>query len=401
MSSSTPTNPFADPEPLRPAMRTYVSSFGLPPPPPPKPNHHEESLYTYSRTAADWIPVTNKDLPSPAASSSSSNANSRPAQTLPYSTPIRIFSWNIDFNSSSTEERTQAQIDYIAEQLGNEAENTIVLLQEVHPWALQILLDVEWVQQTFSVTSTRLAENSSLYGTVTFVGRNLAVAVERVWRLVYKNTFYGRDCVFVDILVGPVALKGDGKGKGSIREKRVLRIGNTHLESLKGGDTIRPKQMAELRSWMEEEDVYAGVVGGDFNAISKCDIGMPEREGFVDLWLASGEEEGREAGNTWGYNTNEDEVCDFPPGRLDKIVGFGKVTVAKEGMKVVARGVMAEIPVYDRESDEPGPVEVYRVFASDHLALTTRIALEQEIPSSGSSTHSADQSTTASNRLST
>jgi hypothetical protein len=196
--------------------------------------------------------------------------------------------------------------------------------------------------------------------------------------------------VFVDFLVGPVGLMGNGKGKESDREKRVLRVGNTHLESLKGGDSVRSKQMAELRSWMEEGHVYAGIVGGDFNAISKCDVGMPEKEGFVDLWLASGEEEGREAGNTWGYHINDDEDCPFPPGRLDKIVGYGKVTVANEGMKVVARGVMAEIAVYDREADEPGPVEVYKVFASDHLALTTRIALEHALPPKNSDTDIED-----------
>lgn len=94
-----------------------------------------------------------------------------------------------------------------------------------------------------------------------------------------------------------------------------LRVGNTHLESLPQGAEYRPRQLGLVTDVLESEEVFGGIVCGDMNNIGPTDQGMPEKLGLVDAYK-EGEEEEEEEGYTWGYQPS----CEFPPGRLDKIL---------------------------------------------------------------------------------
>ena len=93
----------------------------------------------------------------------------------------------------------------------------------------------------------------------------------------------------------------------------TLRVGNTHLESLPTpGTAMRPVQLGLVANILMEEDLFGGIVGGDMNAISPSDVGLPEKVGLMDAY----EGEDNEDSYTWGYQP----PSDFPPGRLDKFL---------------------------------------------------------------------------------
>jgi tyrosyl-DNA phosphodiesterase 2 len=76
---------------------------------------------------------------------------------------------------------------------------------------------------------------------------------------------------------------------------------------------MRPVQLGLVAEVLKEEDLLGGIVCGDMNAISPSDVGLTEKVGLVD---ACREGEDEEDSYTWGYQPS----CEFPPGRLDKIL---------------------------------------------------------------------------------
>jgi len=101
----------------------------------------------------------------------------------------------------------------------------------------------------------------------------------------------------------------------------TLRVANTHLESLPTpGAAMRPVQLGLVADVLKEDNLFGGIVCGDMNAISPSDIGLTEKVGLVDAYREGEEEEEEEEEEedsyTWGYQP----TCEFPPGRLDKIL---------------------------------------------------------------------------------
>lgn len=239
--------------------------------------------------------------------------------------------------------------------LGEETPPIVILLQEVHPDALKLLLGYAWVRRNFAVTDIALPRNSLTYGTVTLVTKDLFPSVGRCFRVPFKESAYGRDAVFLDLkIVNPQAdstMAQDGK----IRDK-VLRVGNTHLESLSGHGTItRPLQLATIKDVLSLPEVYAGIIGGDMNAIAVEDEDLPARIGLKDLWEGDG-------GETWGYQP----PCSFPPGRLDKILAMGDVGIVRDTqMELIGVGL------------KTGPNEGCGIagegYVSDHYGLLSMI----------------------------
>lgn len=266
---------------------------------------------------------------------------------------FRIITWNIDFMEPFQPERVAAAITYLEAFLQDKLEPTIVLLQEIMSSSLDTLLASPWVKANFQISHMQ-PEQYSAYFTITLIPRGIGVV--SVFRTPLVRTHMGRDGLFVDLLVS----------HSPTTDRNItslLRVCNTHLESLQSGNSIRPLQLSQIASLLQtpsspDTEIVAGLVGGDMNAISPNDEDLHRRPeiDLEDVYeIAKGDEallddtngglSGRE-GYTWGYQP----TCQYPPGRLDKIMFTGtlrptavggrpRVTRLGVGLKVKVRGV--------------------------------------------------------------
>lgn len=210
------------------------------------------------------------------------------------------------------------------------------------------------------MTNIALSRNSPAYGTVTLVTRDLFPLVGRCFRVPFKDSEHGRDAVFVDLRIVNPQL-GDGTARNGQIKDKILRVGNTHLEPLTGqGTATRPLQLATIKDFLLLPEVYAGVVGGDMNAIAVEDENLPTQIGLRDLWV-------RDGGQTWGYQP----PCALPPGRLDKILAIGDVGVV-HGTQVEFIGVGLKTG-----PDEGGGI-AGECYVSDHYGLLSTVKLEMK-----------------------
>ncbi|GBE88373.1 hypothetical protein SCP_1301880 [Sparassis crispa] len=92
----------------------------------------------------------------------------------------------------------------------------------------------------------------------------------------------------------------------------VMRIANTHLESLPQGTPVRPGQLALISRLLKQPDVDGGVVGGDMNAIAPSDARIHLDAGLLDAYTGHPNDHN---GFTWGYQP----LSEYPPARLDKL----------------------------------------------------------------------------------
>lgn len=197
-------------------------------------------------------------------------------------------------------------------------------------------------------------EQYSAYFKITLVPRGIEVV--SVFRTPLVRTCMGRDGLFVDLSVSH-----SHTANRSI--KSVLRICNTHLESLPSGNSIRPLQLSRIASLLQtpcspDTEIVAGLVGGDMNAISPGDEDLhrqPEIE-LEDVYETSKGDEaslevttggglGESEGYTWGYQP----ICQYPPGRLDKIMFTGTLrpTAVSGRPRVTRLGVGLKVKVRD------------------------------------------------------
>ena len=161
------------------------------------------------------------------------------------------------------------------------------------------------------------------HGTVTLVDNRLIVL--GVFRVYYKSQF-GRDGLFVDLNVGP--------------EKMVLRLCNTHLESLISKPPLRPEQIALAGRYLHADNIHAGVLAGDCNAIQPFDKTLHVENNLQDAFLALGGQEGQDEGLTWGYQSHEYSMKKYGPSRMDKVLFCGKIAV--DGLERIGIGAKVE-----------------------------------------------------------
>jgi len=231
--------------------------------------------------------------------------------------------------------------------------HTLILIQELHVNCFDILLEHPFVRDYYDVTDCNSDEWIIHYGAVTLVPRSGEVNVTKVFKIPFEDSRMGREAVFVDMEVG-----GEGP------EPRLVRIANTHLESLSGfGDIARPKQLSVVASHLSADDIFAGIVAGDMNPIGPKDDDLPETLGLSDAWkichtpgVAETAEETRrreQEAHTWGYQPRSR----YAPKRMDKVLFKGPLAVKEierfsVGLKV-----------------SPDRVEGRNVWASDHYGL--------------------------------
>jgi len=236
------------------------------------------------------------------------------APQVPYDdslpTSLFIITWNVDFATPKPAMRLTAALDYLRyhafpEHKGGKPPHCLILLQEVKIDAFNTLLAHPWVREWFKVVPGNpeaVWPRGATYGTVTLVHAPLANSVY----VHYEESIMGRSALVTNITVG---------GAAERHAPRILRVINTHLESLPIGTPMRITQMGVIAGLLKEAGILGGIACGDMNAIAPSDATLPEQNGLSDAWEHKQDEE-EEEGTTWG----SEPVTIFPPGRLDKIL---------------------------------------------------------------------------------
>lgn len=248
----------------------------------------------------------------------------------------------------------------------------MILLQEIMGSSLDTLLTSPWVKANFQISHTQ-PEQYQTYFTITLVSGG--VGAVSVFRTPLVKTCMGRDGLFVDIPISH-------PHTADRNVKNVLRICNTHLESLQSGNNVRPFQLSQIASLLRtpspDTEIVAGLVGGDMNAISLNDEALHRLPDIClqDVYETAKEddaslgdvndERGEREGYTWGYQP----ICQYPPGRLDKIMFTGILRPLTVGRSpcVTRLGVGLKAKAQDTE---PG-VEVW---VTDHFGIAATFAV--------------------------
>ncbi len=265
-------------------------------------------------------------------------------------TSLSIITWNIDFATPEAARRLTAALDYLRyhafpEHNGGKPPPCLILLQEININAFNTLLAHPWVREWFEVVPASPEAGwprGATYGTITLVRAPLANSV----CVHYEDSYMGRNALVTDIMVG---------GAAEHDAPRILRVINTHLESLPMGTPMRIMQMGVIAGLLREAGILGGIACGDMNAIAPSDATLPEQNGLSDAW-----EYGEEDGTTWGYQP----VTRFPPGRLDKILYTESDGFLVEDVRRIAVG----LKMADGE------------WVSDHYGLACHVGVRQEVP---------------------
>jgi len=207
---------------------------------------------------------------------------------------LTLVTWNVDFVSPYANERLTAALDYIR----------FYVFPEYRGEQPPPCLILPWVRAYFMVVPGSTAEGwpqDAAYGTATLVARSALLAGSSCFH--FGESRMWRNALATDVLLG-----------GAEPRARVLRVVNTHLESLPQGTNGRVAQMGAIAGLLKEAGTFGGIVGGDMNAIAPSDETLAEDNGLSDAWEQRRDR--AEDGATWGYQPVER----FPPGRLDKIL---------------------------------------------------------------------------------
>lgn len=262
--------------------------------------------YWYADTDGTWQP------------NSTVQPSSLPRQGRPMNPKtIRLISWNIDVLIGFAEERMRAALQYLDQVVAYTHGETalVVFLQEMGRSDLEQIREAEWVKQRFNITEL---DNQNwlgpFYGTTTLLDRRLTI--KNVFRAPWISRF-DRDGLFVDI-----ALTNTQPGNDN---KKVLRLCNTHLESLIADPPVRPLQLAAASKILKENSVASALIAGDFNAIQPFDRTLHSENDLKDSYLELGGQEDSDDGFTWGYQVPQWMRDKFGCSRMDKILLRGDV----------------------------------------------------------------------------
>jgi tyrosyl-DNA phosphodiesterase 2 len=242
---------------------------------------------------------------------------------------ICLLSWNIDVLVPFAEERMSAALRYLETLVSSTATDVpiVVFLQEMCPSDLTQIRTSPWIHQRFHLTDID-GRNwlSPYYGTTTLIDRRLSI--KSVFRVPWISKF-DRDGLFVDLeLCGNSVLGGD---------ERVLRLCNTHLESLVADPPVRPQQLKLASVYLQELNVASALLAGDLNAIQPFDRTLHTENNLKDTYLELGGAEDSDEGYTWGYQSPQWMQDKFGCSRMDKILYRGDLepkTLRRIGMGI-------------------------------------------------------------------
>ncbi|KAH8832164.1 Endonuclease/exonuclease/phosphatase [Flagelloscypha sp. PMI_526] len=277
---------------------------------------------------------------------------------------LRVLSWNIDYTSPCPKLRIRHAVSYLSTL--NPAPSIILFQEILSREMLPELLGHSWVQEEFLVTDIPSRPQShqdsdsgaddpgfSEYMTLMLINLELHPSIHNIERVDFESPM-GRDALVLDLIISPVG---------------VLRVVNTHLESLPEGHRRRKIQIGLISELLHQEDVLAGLVLGDMNVLSQADEMLLLETGLHDAWIVSGQPK---EGNTWGYQP----PSRFPPGRLDRALFCGEVDVKWKGL--IGTGLTYEVNhILDTEREEWEEVGDGMVWVSDHSGIFCEVAMRE------------------------
>jgi len=158
---------------------------------------------------------------------------------------------------------------------------------------------------------------------------------------------------------------------------QIVRICNTHLESLIADPPKRPHQLATAATWMHGSDVSGSVLGGDLNAIQPFDEKLHSDNDLLDAYLTLGGKEHSDEGYTWGQMAPTKLRNMFGCSRMDKLFFCGQLKLEKferfgNGVEVAEESVKEAL--IREEGLEAG-------WVTDHLGVKAEFSIDK---SSGS-----------------
>ena len=271
----------------------------------------EQSYYTYSMIQRKWVvsPAPSQHPSPPLEPPSKPKPKSTDTDTdAPLSSTLTILTWNIDFMRPLATARMASALNHLRNLIAKCPRHIIICLQEITAEDLTLMTSARWIRSQFHLTDTTPTNWLSTYGTVTLIDRRLTP--RRVFRVPYANSHMGRDALFVDVICPHAPM-------------RILRVGNTHLESLRAEPPRRPAQVATAAGFMRENEggalIHAAFLAGDMNAIEGFDRLLHAEQGLGDAYLARGGEEEREEGFTWGQMVPKGVRLRYGCTRMDKV----------------------------------------------------------------------------------
>ncbi|KAL8931754.1 MAG: hypothetical protein Q9211_006754 [Gyalolechia sp. 1 TL-2023] len=237
----------------------------------------------------------------------------------PTNAPLfHLITWNIDCQAQGGNLRMAAALRYL-EQLTKEAPPAVpivLFLQEMTLSDLKLIQAASWIQAQYNLTDIDTSNwQSGYYGTAMLIDRRLTV--NSVSRIRYKTNMQ-RDGLFVDLAFARDGIAG---------EQAIVRLCNTHLESLVAVPPLRPAQMAIVAKHLHDPAIRAGLVAGDFNAIEPFDRTLHLDNGLKDAYLELGGQEDNDEGYTWGQQVHSELRERFGCSRMDKIFYCGRMRV--------------------------------------------------------------------------
>ncbi|KAL8827255.1 MAG: hypothetical protein Q9170_007088 [Blastenia crenularia] len=243
---------------------------------------------------------------------------------------FRLITWNIDAQAQGGPLRMAAALRYLEELIkGPPSMPIVIFLQEMTPGDLKLIQAAPWVQAQFSLTDIDTSHwQSDWYGTTTLIDRRLPV--KAIYRVYYKTNMQ-RDGLFVNINM---------QCKNREDEVTIIRLCNTHLESLVADSPLRPAQIEVVAKHLHDATIHAGLVAGDFNAIEGFDRLLEVNNDLKDAYLELGGEDDTEEGYAWGQQVHADLRERFGCSRMDKIFYCGSMHV--DGFQRIGIGVKVE-----------------------------------------------------------
>ncbi|KAG6877800.1 hypothetical protein C0993_003774 [Termitomyces sp. T159_Od127] len=265
---------------------------------------------------------------------------------------IQLVTWNLDHRAPNPKGRIFMALRHLETYVFkcNDGQSPVaccIMLQEVHPDALQCLLDDPWIRRHFVVTPVTTDKWRHGYGNVTLVARTVVVVFAGTLNFGYSSA--GRGAIVVDLKVS--------SPRANEPQDMVLRMINTHLEPGALGIRMRRVQLGVLSSLLrEKEHVRGGVIAGGMNAVSPEDFNLPTSHRLMDAWIFPNK---NPSGITWGLQ----DSGDLPPARLDKVLYVERrKAYTIDSPKRIGMGLLT----FDESGTRNG-------WVSDHFGLLTRL----------------------------
>lgn len=272
---------------------------------------HSQPYFTFDTAKCEWVSKT----ASPAAAATKQTSASG-------ITRLALLVWNIDFMLPYAEARMAAGLATLRGLVNQLPPTTaaIIFLQECVLSDLNAIAAATWVRDRFHLSDLDHQNwGSGHYGTTTLVDRRLQPAA--VFRVHYEKTRMERDALFTDVMLPPAGAGAGGRSRGA--PSRLLRLCNTHLESLALEPPYRPPQARVFAGYLHEKGVTGALAGGDFNAIQDFDRSLHASNGLKDAYLELGGREDSEEGYTWGQQAATFLRERFGLARMDKVYFCG------------------------------------------------------------------------------